>query len=614
MRKRSVTCLNAAGSHEMAYMEWGPVRAERTVLCVHGLTRNGRDFDPLAMALAEKGWRVVCPDVVGRGRSDWLSNGMLYGYPQYLADLNTLLARLDCGPVDWIGTSMGGLIGMLLAGQQKAAIRSLVMNDVGPLVPAEALKRIGAYVGQEHRFETIAEVEAHLRLIHAPFGDLTDGQWVHLARHTARSLDDGGFGLAYDPAIAAPFKTPITADIDLWGEWDKVGCPVLVVRGESSDLLLAETAERMATRAAPTRIVTMAGCGHAPALMSQDQIEPVVSWIEAIEPVGANRDFAKTLEPFQEEWPWLGGDLQTIRNRLRRVGAERLAGANRLEFEMLDGSGDRLVGALSQPPGGGKDRPLALLIHGLTGCEDSRYVLDQALHLLDRGMPVLRLNLRGAGPARKLCRFQYHAGRSEDIRAVIDLLDPSLVRNGVVAVGFSLGGNTLLKMLGEDAADCPLTAAVSICAPFDLAAAQRRIMQPRNWLYHRFFIKRMKNEALEPISEVSAEDRERIVSARTVFDFDNQFVAPRNGFGTAENYYETNSAEHYLGRIACPTLLIAANNDPIIPIEMYRRQRWGENPVLVPVLSEKGGHCGYHARGMGQTWADDVTARFLIGD
>lgn len=611
MRKRSVTCLNAAGSHEMAYLEWGPVRADRTVICVHGLTRNGRDFDHLALRLAEKGWRVVCPDVVGRGSSDWLSNGMLYGYPQYLADLTTLLARLDCEAVDWVGTSMGGLIGMMLAARHKSAIRSLILNDVGPLIPAEALKRIGDYIGQEKRFADVVDAEKHLRRIHAPFGTLTDEQWLHLARHSVRPLDGGGFALAYDPAISAAFSVPITADVDLWAEWDNVTCPVLVLRGESSDLLLPETADRMGQRKLPTTVLSVKGCGHAPALMSDDQIAPIVEWIDERPMDAVTTNFKEGLPRYRQRWPWIGGDLQTVRNRMRAVGADRIAGAERLEFEMPDGSGDRLIGALSKPKAGDGRKPLAVLIHGLTGCEESRYVLDQALCLIERGFPVMRLNLRGAGPARKTCRNQYHAGRSEDIRAVFDTMDPALTQNGVVAVGFSLGGNTLLKLLGEDGKDCRLRAAVAICAPIDLAATQRRIMRPRNWLYHRFFIKRMKAEATEPISEIDSDERRKILLARSVYDFDNDFVAPRNGFGSAENYYETNSSEHYLGRIRCPTLFVAAKNDPIIPAEMFLRQNWSINPALVPLITDKGGHCGYHAHGMPVTWADDVTARFL---
>lgn len=174
-----------------------------------------------------------------------------------------------------------------------------------------------------------------------------------------------------------------------------------------------------------------------------------------------------------------------------------------------------------------------------------------------------------------------------------------------------LGANTLLKLLGEEGRDSPVRAAVSLCSPLDLAATQRRMMETRNWLYHRFFIQRMRVEALQPISEVDDADRDLLSRVRTVYDFDNRFVAPRNGFGDADNYYETNSSEHFLGAIRCPTLIVAASNDPIIPSEMYRRQRWATNPDLVPILTDKGGHCGYHTDGLAHPWTDEVSAKFL---
>ncbi|MEM1400104.1 MAG: alpha/beta fold hydrolase, partial [Pseudomonadota bacterium] len=421
MRRRSVTCLNPGGQHRMAYVEWGPVRADRTVVCAHGLVRTGRDFDELAQVFAERGWRVVCPDVVGRGKSDWLSNAMLYGYPQYLSDMNTLLARLD-GPVDWVGTSMGGLIGMMLAGNKDVAIRSLVMNDVGPFIPYAALERIGDYVGKERVFADLAEAEKHFRVICAPFGDLTDRQWAHMVRHSVRPLAEGGLGFAYDPAIASGFSA-VTGDVDLWTLWDTVQCPVMVVRGAESDLLLPDTLERMAERSVPTKTVTFEGCGHAPALMSADQTTPIADWVSEQASKSPVPGFVDRLPPLSEKWPWKGGDLQTVRNRLRGHRATLLPAPETLEFEMPDGTGDRLIGALSRPTQETGGKPLAVLLHGLTGCEDSHYVVEAALRLLDQGHPVMRLNLRGAGPARKTCRFQYHAGRSEDLRAVFDQLD-----------------------------------------------------------------------------------------------------------------------------------------------------------------------------------------------
>jgi pimeloyl-ACP methyl ester carboxylesterase len=243
------------------------------------LTRNGRDFDVLARALAVDA-RVVCPDVAGRGRSTWLAAAADYRYPQYMADMTSLIARLDVAEVDWIGTSMGGLIGMMLAAQPDTPIRRLIINDIGPFLPKAALERIAGYVGLDPRFEDLPALEAYLRQVHAPFGPITDDQWRHLAQHSARRLDGGGFGLAYDPRIGDAFRSDKQLeDVDMWSVWDAVRCPVLVLRGAESDLLLADTAREMATRGPRARVVKIAGVGHAPALMTDDQIALVRDWL-----------------------------------------------------------------------------------------------------------------------------------------------------------------------------------------------------------------------------------------------------------------------------------------------------------------------------------------------
>lgn len=278
MTQHTVACLSPAGFHPMAYTQWGREGAERTVVCVHGLTRNGRDFDHLALALSD-GCRVACPDVVGRGRSGWLANPALYGYPQYVADMAVLLARLNVETVDWVGTSMGGLIGMMLAAQPGSPIRRLVINDVGPFVAQEGLQRIADYVGKDPVFEDMAAVEAYLRFVLMGFGRLTDRQWRHMAETSARRLPDGRFGLAYDPGIAAVFKAQPVGPVDLWHLWDRITCPVLVLRGAKSDILTAETAEEMTRRGPRARLVTFAGAGHAPALMDEEQIAAVSTFL-----------------------------------------------------------------------------------------------------------------------------------------------------------------------------------------------------------------------------------------------------------------------------------------------------------------------------------------------
>ncbi|MDR3515457.1 MAG: alpha/beta hydrolase [Azospirillaceae bacterium] len=267
---KEVFGVTAAGFHRIVYTEWG--QGEPTVVCAHGLTRNGRDFDVLAQALGAAGRRVVCPDIVGRGRSGWLANPQSYNYGQYIADMAVLLGRLDAAPVDWVGTSMGGLIGLIIAAAAGSPIRRLVLNDVGPFVAHEALERIAGYVGLDPAFTDLAALEAYLREIYRPFGPLSDAQWQHLSRHSWRQKPDGQLGLAFDPGIAAAFKAAPISDLDLWALWERIDCPVLVLRGGDSDLLSADTAARMAEKA---QLVTLPGIGHAPGLMALDQIAAI---------------------------------------------------------------------------------------------------------------------------------------------------------------------------------------------------------------------------------------------------------------------------------------------------------------------------------------------------
>lgn len=271
--------LSPAGFHRVAYTEWGDAGNPRVVVCCHGLTRNGRDFDALAADLA-RDFRVICPDIVGRGKSEWLRDPLYYAYPQYCADMNALIARLGVDEIFWIGTSMGGLIGMTLASQAGSPIRRFVINDVGPFVPKTALLRIADYVGLDNRFSSLGAVETHLRKVLAPFGPLTDAQWQHLVAHGHRQRDDGTFGLAYDPAIVNNVKLGVQ-DWNLWPVWDRIACPTLVIRGAQSDLLLPETAIDMMQRGPKADLVTWEGMGHAPALMAPDQIAAIRSWLTA---------------------------------------------------------------------------------------------------------------------------------------------------------------------------------------------------------------------------------------------------------------------------------------------------------------------------------------------
>jgi len=269
MRRNRLRYLLPQGFFTLAWTEWGP-ETGAPVLCVHGLTRNGRDFDALAAALAAEGRRVLCPDLPGRGESDWLPDPALYLPPTYVAALSHLLSRLE-GPVDWVGTSLGGLCGMVVAATPGHPVRRLVLNDVGVRVPKESIARIGDYLAQETEFADLPALEAHLRAVHAPFGRLTDAEWRHLAETSARPAGGGRVALHYDPAIAAPFRNGEPADMDLSPLWSRVSVPVLLIRGAESDLLLPETARAMAQRPG-VELVEITGCGHAPALMDRDQV------------------------------------------------------------------------------------------------------------------------------------------------------------------------------------------------------------------------------------------------------------------------------------------------------------------------------------------------------
>ena len=273
MLERQLPCLSLHGFHHLNYYQWGDADNPRVVICVHGLTRNGRDFDELARALSSE-YRVLCPDVPGRGKSEWLPHKEDYSYPVYCADMAALIARSGAQSVDWVGTSMGGLIGMLLAAQPNSPIRKLVMNDVGPFIPKASLERMATYVGKPVSYDSFDAFEQYIRTVSASFGPLTDAQWRHLAQTTAIRKEDGRWGTNYDPAISLPFAGPI-ADVVLWPFWDQVRAPTLVLRGKESDLLLGETARDMVTRGPKAKLVEFAGIGHAPMLMAADQINVV---------------------------------------------------------------------------------------------------------------------------------------------------------------------------------------------------------------------------------------------------------------------------------------------------------------------------------------------------
>jgi predicted alpha/beta-fold hydrolase len=311
---------------------------------------------------------------------------------------------------------------------------------------------------------------------------------------------------------------------------------------------------------------------------------------------------------FAQRPPWWGGDLQTVRNRLFQAASLAAFPAERLVLTLRDGSGDRLAAAL-QRPASPTERPLVVLVHGLTGSEDSLYIRKSAAVLLAENYPVLRLNLRGAGPSRPMCRFQYHAGRTADLADALAALPDEAVQQGLFIVGVSLGGNMLLKFLGEGGAP-GVRGAVSVSAPLDLTGSARRIAERRNWIYHHFLLRQMKDESLAA-PDLAAEERATIRGVRRIVEFDDRFTAPLNGFSGAADYYAKSSAAQFLDAIAVPTLLIHALDDPWVPADPYLARDWTRNPRLMPLLPHGGGHVGFHGRGSEVPWHDRCIVQFF---
>ncbi len=321
---------------------------------------------------------------------------------------------------------------------------------------------------------------------------------------------------------------------------------------------------------------------------------------------------SRPLPDFRPRFPWWGGDLQTLADRLRGPGVDLAPHTSeRQAFVLTDGTGDTLLGMLDRPAAPVAGRPLVVLVHGLTGSEDSIYIRSQSRALLDRGFTVLRLNLRGAGPSRATCRGQYYAGRSQDFRCLLTLLPAALTANGVVAVGYSLGGAMLLKYLGEEGRAAPLRAAASVSAPIDLSAVCVHMLRPRNAVYHWYLLRQMKREATGEGAGLTTGERASVLGSRTIWDYDEVFIAPRHGFGGAEDYYERCKPLRFMSGIGVPTLVMAGLDDPWIPGALYKAYDWGRSPALVPRLLESGGHVGFHGAGLPLRWSDLVVAEFL---
>lgn len=326
-----------------------------------------------------------------------------------------------------------------------------------------------------------------------------------------------------------------------------------------------------------------------------------------------------TIDPvdFRARGPWLGPDLQTLRNFIimETVGLGRTEPVSeRVLIDCEDGSGDRLIAELSRTGDmTNPERPLIVIVHGLTGCAGSSYVLRTAEYFLSRGYNAVRLNLRGAGPARQTCGGFYHAGRSDDILRALNGLeahDETLFRNGCVLIGYSLGGNMVLNAVADQAGgEGRIVAAATVSTPIDLAMTSEAFRKPRNGVYQKWLLGRMKQEVLG--GRLTEDERAAIVASRNVLEFDDTFIGPHFGLGDAATYYEECSANRRLSDITVPTMVIHAVDDPWVPVKPYLTADWGNAPAVTPVIVQGGGHVGFHESGHDIPWHDRKIAEWL---
>ena len=340
---------------------------------------------------------------------------------------------------------------------------------------------------------------------------------------------------------------------------------------------------------------------HSAAASHSAKVPPVASTVQ-------HARVSRTFPSFRERPPWIGRDLQTLRNFLRG-GVAELPGGERLWLAMPDG--DRLAARLDRPAVRAPSKPLVVLVHGLAGCESSHDTVATARYLVSEGWSVLRLNLRGSEPSRPTSAGRYHAGKTEDLESALRALPPTLAERGVFLVGHSLGGNVVLKFMGEGGYGLPVLAAAAISTPLDLAATCARMMEPRNLAYHRHMLRAMKTEALAESAALTSAERATIASARNVYEFDDKFVAPHFGYRDAPDYYEANRSGRFLAGVKIPTLIVHALDDPWIPSSCYTAVDWSRLPIIETALTPKGGHLGFHGVGSPTPWHDRVTAIWL---
>lgn len=279
-KKNNVLGLSFHGFHRINYFEWGADDTSKdTIVCVHGVSRNGRDFDYLARQLSDE-YRLICPDVVGRGESDHLVDKDSYDYLQYNADMNVLLSRLNVPFVDWIGTSMGGIIGMVLASLPQSPIRRLVLNDVGPWISRDALNAIGDYLGRAGEFNTPGEVERYLREAYSEFHPMTDEDWREITDNSMIRTRKGKYRLRMDEGIGDSFRDRISLfDVDMWDTWDRIDCPVLILRGKESSFFSEQVAQEMLSRGPKASLIEFDGAGHTPTLRNDEQVGAIQKWL-----------------------------------------------------------------------------------------------------------------------------------------------------------------------------------------------------------------------------------------------------------------------------------------------------------------------------------------------
>ena len=316
---------------------------------------------------------------------------------------------------------------------------------------------------------------------------------------------------------------------------------------------------------------------------------------------------------FRPRAPWWGGDLQTIRNRVWPFVSFPPSSSRRLHLPIGDASGDQLAALLQEPTEADTNAqgPLVVLIHGLAGSEDSVYMRASAAFHLGRGRRVLRLNLRGAGASRASCGGHYHSGCGEEIASALKTLDDALLSPGLVLIGYSLGGNILINLLAGSAGDLPVIAAAAVSPPIEPAQAARRLMAPRNWLYHLWLLRAMKAESLADGARLTADERTAIRRAGSVYEFDDCFIAPRNGYTGADDYYARTAGARVIGEVRTPLLIVHALDDPWIPNQPFLQIAKGDHANIRTVLPQGGGHVGFHARDGTEPWHDRYINAFL---